>query len=262
VSEALVLYEVDGGVATITLNRPDKLNALSMAMLERIEALLARLEADHDVRAVLLTAVGERAFCVGADIKEWDAVAGGDPIAMWRAWDRPGHRIFERLARLHLPMIAAVNGLCLGGGLELALAADIRLAAEHAEFALPETKIGTQPGWTGTQRLPRLIGIARAKQMIFTGAHVRAEQAERWGLVNEVLPAGQLMSRARELAGQIAANAPLAVQFAKTILDAGQGEGLPLALEGLAAALSASTHDGREGPAAFREKRAPQFTGR
>jgi len=262
VSASLVLYEVEDGIATITLNRPEKRNAISMAMLLRLEELIAAVEAAPDVRVVVITGAGSRAFCVGADINEWDAVAGADPIAMWRAWVRPGHRVFERLARLHLPTIAVVNGFCFGGGLELALCADIRLAAEFAEFAFPETKIGTQPGWTGSQRLPRLIGAARAKQMIFTGARVRAEQAERWGLVNEVVPSGQLMDRARELASQIAANAPLAVQFAKAMVDAGQGEGRALALEGFAAALSATTDDGQEGPASFREKRPPHFTGR
>jgi enoyl-CoA hydratase len=260
-TDSQVHYEVTGPVATITFDRPEKLNALSMAMLARFESLLATLEAAKDVRVVIITGAGTRSFCVGADINEWDAVAGGDPIAMWRAWDRPGHRIFERLARLQQPTIAAVNGFCFGGGLELALSTDIRLAASNAEFALPETKIGTLPGWTGTQRLPKIIGVARTKQMIFTGARVRAEQAERWGLVNEVVPGELLIERARALAEQIADNAPLGVQFAKTVVDGGLGEGLPMALEGLAAALAATTHDGKEGPASFREKRKPLFTG-
>ncbi len=261
-SGSLVLYESEDGVATITLNRPEKHNAISMAMLLRLEELIAEIELAPGVRVVLITSASSRAFCVGADINEWEALAARDPIAMWRAWVRPGHRVFERLARLHAPTIAVVNGFCFGGGLELALCADIRLAGDSAEFAFPETKIGTQPGWTGSQRLPRLIGAARSKQMIFSGARVPAEQAERWGLVNEVVASGQLSDRARELAGQIAANAPLAVQFAKSLIDAGQGEGHPLALEGLAAALSAATEDGHEGPASFREKRPPHFTGR
>lgn len=181
---------------------------------------------------------------------------------MWRAWDRPGHRVFDRLARLHLPTIAAVNGYAFGGGLELALATDLRIASDRAEFALPETKIGTQPGWTGSQRLPALIGAARAKQMIFTGARIKADVAEKWNLVNEVVSHEQVLNRAREIANQIVTNAPLAVQFAKTIIDAGAGQGTEIALEGLAAALSATTHDGKEGPAAFREKRAAKFIGR
>lgn len=260
--DAQILFEIHDTIATLTLNRPEKLNALSLAMLEQIEAAIAALENHRDVRVVIVTGAGERAFCVGADVNEWGQLITDDPLAMWRVWDRTGHRIFERLARLHLPTLAAINGLALGGGLELALACDLRIAAEHAEFAMPEVKIGTQPGWLGSQRLPTLIGIARAKQMIFTGARISARIAERWGLVNEVVPREQLIARAHALANDIAANAPLAVQFAKTIVNAGAGYGTALALEGLAAALAATTRDGKEGPAAFREKRAPKFEGR
>ena len=261
-SDSHVLLSVQDAIATITLNRPDKLNAISMAMLGQIEGTVAELEKNRAVRVVLITGAGERAFSVGADIKEWESIIADDPLAMWRAWDRPGHRVFDRLACLQQPTIAVVNGYAFGGGLELALAADIRLAADHAEFAFPEAKIGTQPGWTGSQRLPALIGAARAKQMVFTGARIKADLAERWGLVNEIAPRDQLMARAREMANRIAANAPLAVQFAKTIVDAGAGKGLDIALEGMAAALGATTHDGQEGPAAFRERRSPRFTGK
>ena len=261
-NESQILFTIQDTIATITLNRPDKLNAISMAMLEHIETAVAQLENNRDVRVVIVTGAGDRAFSVGADIKEWEHVIADDPIAMWRAWDRPGHRVFDRLARLHLPTIAAINGYAFGGGLELALATDLRIASDRAEFALPETKIGTQPGWTGSQRLPALVGVARAKQMIFTGARIKADVAERWNLVNEVAPHDQVMMRAREIANQIAANAPLAVQFAKTIVDAGVGQGVEIALEGFAAALGATSHDGKEGPASFREKRAPNFTGR
>jgi enoyl-CoA hydratase/carnithine racemase len=257
-----IILSIEDLIATITLSRPDKLNAISLAMLEQLEAAIAQLENNRAARVVIITGAGDRAFSVGADIKEWERVIADDPIAMWRAWDRPGHRVFDRLARLHLPTIAAVNGYAFGGGLELALATDLRIASDRAEFALPETKIGTQPGWTGSQRLPALIGIARAKQMIFTGARIKADVAEKWNLVNEVVPHEQVLNRAREIANQIASNAPLAVQFAKTIIDAGVGQGVEIALEGFAAALGATTHDGKEGPAAFREKRAAKFTGR
>jgi enoyl-CoA hydratase/carnithine racemase len=257
-----IILTIEDSIATITLNRPDKLNAISLTMLEQLENCIAQLENNREVRAVIITGAGDRAFSVGADIKEWERVIADDPLAMWRAWDRPGHRVFDRLARLHLPTIAAVNGYAFGGGLELALACDLRVASDRAEFALPETKIGTQPGWTGSQRLPALIGAARAKQMIFTGARIKADVAEKWNLVNEVVSHEQVLNRAREIANQIATNAPLAVQFAKTIIDAGAGQGTEIALEGLAAALSATTHDGKEGPAAFREKRAAKFIGR
>lgn len=261
-TDSQILFSIDNLIATITLNRPDKLNAISLAMLEQLEAVVAQLENNREACVVIITSAGDRAFSVGADIKEWERVIADDPIAMWRAWDRPGHRVFDRLARLHLPTIAAINGYAFGGGLELALATDLRIASDRAEFALPETKIGTQPGWTGSQRLPALIGIARAKQMIFTGARIKADVAEKWNLVNEVVPHEQVLNRAREIANQIASNAPLAVQFAKTIIDAGAGQGTEIALEGLAAALSATTHDGKEGPVAFREKRAAKFIGR
>ena len=260
-SDTHILFAIQDNIATITLNRPEKLNAITLAMLDQIEAAVAELEKNRAVRVVIVAGAGDRAFSVGADIQAWEQVIAEDPIAMWRAWDRPGHRVFDRLARLQQPTIAAINGFAFGGGLELALACDLRLAADHAEFAFPETKIGTLPGWTGSQRLPALIGVARAKQMILTGARIQADVAERWGLVNEVVPREHLMARAQTLAQEIAANAPLAVQFAKAIVDAGAGHGAEIALEGLAAALSATTHDGKEGPAAFREKRAAKFVG-
>ena len=257
-----ILFEIKDSIATITLNRPDKLNAISLAMLEQIENCVAQLENNREARVVIVTGAGDRAFSVGADIKEWEGVIADDPIAMWRAWDKPGHRVFDRLARLHLPVIAAVNGYAFGGGLELALSTDLRIASDRAEFALPETKIGTQPGWTGSQRLPALIGVARAKQMIFTGTRIKSDVAERWNLVNEVVAHDQVLARAHEIANQIASNAPLAVQFAKTIVDAGVGQGVEIALEGFAAALGATTQDGKEGPASFREKRAAKFLGK
>jgi len=250
-----VTLTIDGHVATITLNRPEKLNALDPAMLEQLAAIAGALESRDDLRAVLLTGSGERAFSVGADINAWSALA---PLDMWRRWNREGHRVFDRLARLRQPLIAALNGYAFGGGLELALAADIRLAAAEAEFAMPEVKLGTVPGWGGTQRLARLIGEARAKQLIFSGARIDAARAERWGLVNELVPRAELLGRARELAESIAANAPVAVQIAKQLIDAG---GAGATLEALAGALAATTADGREGVAAFRERRSARFTG-
>lgn len=251
-----VLLRTSGQIATLTLNNPSKLNAISPAMLNDIEQALAELERDTAVRAVVLNGAGERAFSVGADIGAWSAL---EPLAMWRSWIREGHRVFGRLAGLRQPVIAALQGYTLGGGLELAMAADIRLATTGAELALPEVKIGTVPGWGGTSRLPALIGAARAKQLIFSGSRLDAHTAERWGLVNEVLTADDLLPRAYALAEEIAANAPVAVQLAKQLID-GQNSGA-VALETLAGALAASTNDGREGAAAFREKRVPRFEG-
>ena len=252
-----IIFTLDGAVATIILNRPDKLNAIEPAMLERLDLIAAELERRADVRVVLLMGAGERAFSVGADINAWSAL---EPLDMWRHWIRDGHRVFERLARLRQPLIAAINGYAFGGGLELALAADIRLAAAEAAFALPEVKIATIPGWTGTQRLPALIGIGRAKQLIFSGARIDATTAERWGLINEAVPRTELLSRARSLADEIAANAPISVQLAKQVID-GAGGAAGVALEALAGALAATTDDAREGVASFRERRSAQFTG-
>ena len=253
-----ILLEVDGPIATITLNRPEKLNAIDPEMLALLEDGCARLEREPDVRVVLLTGAGERAFSVGADINAWSALA---PLQMWRWWVRDGHRVFARIARLRQPVIAMLNGYTFGGGLELALAADLRVAAEGIELAQPEVKLGTVPGWGGTQRLPALIGASRAKRMILTGRRVDAATAERWGLVDEVAPREQLVARARELAHEIAANAPVAVQIAKSLIDGAGGGTTGTTLEALADALAATTADGREGVAAFRERRAPHFTG-
>ncbi len=255
-SDSLVRLDLDGPIATITLDRPDKLNALTLDMLLELETYLGGIDANQDIRVVILTGAGDRAFCVGADIHAWGAL---DPLDMWRQWIRVGHRIFDQLAGLRQPTIAALNGYTLGGGLELALATDIRLAADHIELGQPEVKLGTIPGWGGTMRLPRAIGASRAKQLIFSGSRINATKAEQWGLVNEVLSADQLMSRANELAGEIAENAPLAVQFSKQLIDGAVESGATL--EALAGALAASSADGQEGLAAFREKRSPQFKG-
>jgi enoyl-CoA hydratase len=253
-AEGRVALAVGDAVAILTLDRAAKLNALGPEMLAELERHIATIDRDNDVRVVILTGAGERAFCVGADVNAWSAL---EPLDMWRRWIREGHRVLQRLAHLRQPSIAAINGFAFGGGLELALAADIRIAAETASFAMPETKIGTLPGWAGTSRLPEAIGVARAKQMIFSGARIDAFTADRWGLVNEAVPGDGLMSRARELALEIAANAPVSVQLAKAAID-----GDAAALEALAGALAASTDDGREGIASFREKRAPRFRGR
>ena len=201
------------------------------------------------------------AFCVGADIYEWSDLS---PLEMGRRWIRDGHRIFARIARLPQPVIAVLNGYTFGGGLELALAADLRLAAEGVQLSFPEVKLGIIPGWGGTQRLAQLIGPSRAKQMIFSGERVAGEQAETWGLVNEVIPADQLAERALELAETIAANGPVAVQLTKQLIDAAfpaSGDS-GVVLETLAGSLASFTADAQEGVAAFRQRRQPQFSGR
>ncbi len=247
-----VTLEQSGQLATIRLNRPEKLNAIDPDMLARIDAIVGRLDRDPTIRVVLVAGAGGRAFSVGADVNAWAALG---PLDMWRAWTREGHRVFDRLARLRQPTIAVIDGFAFGGGLELALACDLRIAAASAEFAQPEVKIGTLPGWAGSRRLPDVIGAARAKQMIFTGARIDAATAERWGLVNEIA-AGDAMERAVAMADEIATNAPISVQLAKMAIDL-PGD----AVEAIAGALAAASADGREGIAAFREKRAAKFEG-
>jgi enoyl-CoA hydratase len=259
VADDKILLTVDGSIATVTLNRQAKLNAIDPEMLEGLESATRQIDRDQEVRVVLLTGAGERAFSVGADIDAWSAL---EPLDMWRRWIRDGYRVFQGVSRLRQPVIAILNGYALGGGLELALAADLRLAAQQSELGFPEAKLGTIPGWTGSQRLPALVGPARAKQMILTGARFDATTAERWGLVNEAVPSGELMSRARHLAAEIAANAPVSVQLAKQLMDASLGEGTAVTLEALAGALAATTEDAQEGLAAFRKRREPHFAGR
>jgi enoyl-CoA hydratase len=252
--EGRIVLVSEDGVSTLTLDRPAKLNAIGPDMLAELERLLAEIDGNADVRVVIVTGCGGRAFSVGADVNAWSAL---EPLDMWRRWIRDGHRVLQRLAQLRQPTIAAINGYAFGGGLELALATDIRIAADSATFSLPETKIGTLPGWEGTKRLPEAIGVARAKQLIFSGSRIDAAAAERWGLVNEVVALEALMDRCRVLASEIAANAPISVQLAKAIIN-----GDKAAPEAFAGALAAGTEDGREGLASFREKRSPRFSGR
>ena len=254
-----VLTAADGPIVTITLNRAEKLNAFTMTMLEALEAACARIEHDASVRAVIVASASPKAFCAGADIIDWGPLG---PQGMWAHWIRDGQRVFGRLARLRQPTIAAVGGIAFGGGLELALACDIRIAAESARFGLPEVTIGAVPGWAGSQRLPRLIGVGRAKHMMLTGEPIGAATAGAWGLASEVVPDDRLMVRALELAGRIAQNAPTAVQAVKQLADAAAGEGITTTLESLAAGFAAGTDDAREGVAAFRAKRKPKFTGK
>ncbi|MDR5835601.1 enoyl-CoA hydratase-related protein [Caballeronia sp. LZ034LL] len=246
-------------VATVTLERPDKLNALTPAMLEKLEQIARDLEADTATRVVILTGSGATAFCVGADINEWAAL---EPLDMWRRWVRRGHQVFDQWARLRQPVIAAVNGHAFGGGLELALTADVRIAATEARFALPEAFIATCPGWSGTQRLVRLIGASHAKYLALSGTRLSAADAHACGLVHEVVPREQLAVRAHELAREMAARAPVALQLTKQLVNAASGEDSAATLEAMAGALAASTQDAAEGIRSFREKRPPLYEGR
>lgn len=256
--EGGLLVDEAGGIVTVTLDRGAKLNALTPAMIDALGELALRLDARNDVRCIILTGGGERAFCVGADILVWSQLA---PLDMWRQWVRRGHRVFDLWARLRPPVIAALNGHALGGGLELAAVADIRIADERATFGLPEASIATCPGWSGTQRLTGLIGASRTKYLALTGNRIGAQEALAMGLVHEVAPAGTALGQATTLARRIAGLAPVSLQLTKQLIDAANGDGAAATLEALAGAVAAATSDAAEGLASFREKRTPYYLG-
>jgi enoyl-CoA hydratase len=251
---------VDGRIAMVTLNRPKVLNALNAAMLQELNELFAELALDEDVRVVLLAGAGGKAFAAGADIAELAEadLTSGEQLA------GSAQRIFRRIETMGKPVIACIDGFALGGGCELAMACTLRLASQSARLGQPEIKLGIIPGYGGTQRLPRLVGRGAALKMVLTGAIVDAEEALRIGLVDEVVPEGQLMERARELASLIASMPPLAIQAA--IEAVGRGADLPLdealALEASLFGQLWRTEDKREGMRAFLEKRSPVWVGR
>ena len=254
-AEQTLLVSLDGPVATITLNRPEKLNALTLPMLGALDDALLAIDADAEVRVVVIKGSGAKAFSAGADVVAWSSLA---PLDMWRTWTRTGHRVMERLESLRQPTIAALNGIAYGGGLELALACDLRLAADHVKLAAPEVGIATVPGWGMTTRLATVVGPARAKQMILTGLPIEAARAADWGLVSEVVRAADLDDATDDLAARISAQAPVAVQVAKQLIDANRPR---TSLEALGGGMTAFTDDAREGQAAFRERRTPEYGG-
>ena len=257
--ESFVRLEREGPIATVTLDRPAKLNALTPAMLDQLEQTARALDADADIRVVILIGGGAKAFCVGADINEWAAL---QPLDMWRRWVRRGHQVFDQWARLRQPVIAAINGHAFGGGLELAITGDIRIAVDTAQFALPEASIATCPGWSGTQRLVRLVGAGQAKYLALSGKRLSALDALGRGLVHEVVSVAELSSRAMTLAREMGAKAPVSLQLTKQLINAAAGEDTGATLEAIAGALAASTEDAAEGIRSFREKRTPHFLGR
>lgn len=256
--QPLIQIEKTGAVAVVTLNRPEKLNSLTPSMLDQLEAAAGNLEADTALRAVVLTGAGERAFCVGADINEWAALA---PLDMWRVWVTRGHRIFDRWATLRLPVVAAINGPAFGGGLELAAVADVRVADPAATFALPEASIATCPGWSGTQRLVSLIGPSHVKSLALTARRIDAYRAYEIGLIDEIAEPKESLKAAIAIAEKIATLAPVSVQLTKQLINAASGHGAGATLEAMAGALSATTQDAQEGMASFRERRKAQYEG-
>jgi len=257
---ANVLYEKKGSIAYVTVNRPKVLNALNTPTWTDIRAAFEVAKADPSVLGVILTGAGDKAFIAGADISE---LAHVDAYEAEES-SRFGQGVLDFIENLGKPVIAAINGFALGGGCETAMACTIRVAAEHAKFGQPEVKLGLLPGGGGTQRLPRLVGKGRALQLILTGETISAQEAYRIGLINEIVPAANLIERAEAILKQIAANAPIAVKFsleaANKGLETSQAEGL--VLEASYFGICAATEDKKEGTSAFLEKRAPQFHGR
>src|ERR1700752_3368657 len=254
-----VLYEKKGAIAYITLNRPKVLNALNQRTWQDLRAAFEDARDDADVRGVVLTGAGDKAFIAGADISELAQVTA---VQAERS-STYGQEVLNLVENLGKPVVAAINGFALGGGCETAMACTIRLATESARFGQPEVKLGVLPGGGGTQRLPRLVGKGRALQLILSGEMITAQEAYRIGLVNEVVSAADLISRAESILKQIFANAPLAVKYSLEAVNKGletsQDEGL--ALEASFFGICAGTEDKKEGASAFLEKRAPQFKG-
>ena len=247
----------EGSVATVRLNRPDRYNALGSRIVDELGQALEWVEGSQQVRTVILTGAGERAFCSGVDLKERAEMSADE---RW-AHNRALNAFADRLARLQMPTVAALNGLAFGGGLEITLACDFRIAAEGAEFSLPEVGIGIVPGAGGTQRLPRLIGPTKAKELILTGRRVSAETALDMGLVSKVVPLGSLMEEARSLAEEIAANSPLALAYAKAAVDLASETAIEQGLRYETAAIRAtlSSEDYKIGLAAFADRKKPNF---
>jgi enoyl-CoA hydratase len=253
---SLVDLDLASGVATLTLRNPARRNALSWEMLRELDEALARVEAAPEVRVVLLAGEGDRVFSAGGDIRDWGACS---PDRMGREWIREGNRVFRRLAELDAVVICLLEGDALGGGLELALAADMRLAAEGVRLGCPEVGIGAVPGWLGCARLQALVGPGRARQLILTGVPVDAALAERWGLVNEVWPREALRGRADEIARVILSRSPIAVSTAKRLLNLGLDLDRFAPAYELAATACRASADAEEGLAAFAAKRPPDW---
>jgi enoyl-CoA hydratase len=251
---------VEERVALVEINRPQALNALNAQTLDELEAALLLLKEDGGVSAAILTGVGEKAFVAGADIKQLTDLDG----LSGQKWALRGQAVFEIISAFPKPVIAAVNGYCLGGGCELAMACHIRIAAENARFGQPEVKLGLIPGYGGTQRLSRLIGPGRALELLLTGDQIDATEAHRIGLVNRVVPASELLAHCRRLATNIIANAPAALRLVIEAVNTGADIPIERALaqEAQLFGLACGTQDMKEGTLAFIEKRKPQFRGR
>ena len=256
----LVQVKIEDNLALLTLNNPP-VNALSQALLKQLDGTLDDLARSDKVRAVVVTGSGTNAFCAGADVNELATLNPEQAAGVVMI----GHGVFQKISDFPKPIIAAINNLCLGGGLELSLACDMRFASDRARFGAPEVTLGLVPAWGGTQRLPRLVGVAKAKELIFTGQMINAQEGMRIGLLNKVVPDGDEVRAAMDIAKRIAVkSSPLAVKEAKRAINKGMDGSLEdgLGLEAEAVARIADSADLREGLTAFKEKRQPRFTGK
>ena len=255
-----IRLEKKNQIAYVTIDRPKVLNALNMATMGELRTAFTDLKQDREVRVVILTGGGEKSFVAGADIGE---LQKNNPVEA-KEYTHRGQAVLDVIENLGKPVIACINGFALGGGCEIAMACTMRLASENAKLGQPEVKLGIIPGYGGTQRLPRLIGKGIAMQLLLTGEMISAQEAHRIGLVNEVVPAGQLITRAEAIAQMIIKNAPLAIQYCLEAVNHGmemtQQEGL--FLEATLFAVSCATEDKKEGTSAFLEKRAANFAGK
>jgi enoyl-CoA hydratase len=255
-----LLYETQNSTGHVKINRPEKLNALNRQTMEDLFDCFHALQDDEDIRVVILTGSGEKAFAAGADINE---LALETPVE-GKETSQFGQQVLNLIENLGKPVIAAINGLALGGGCELAMACTLRIAAETARMGQPEVKLGLIPGYAGSQRLPRLVGKCRAMELILTGEPITASEAHRIGLVNQVVPAAELLPTAEKLAQKIIANAPLAIKFAMEAVN--HGMEMPAAegqfMESTLFGLCCTTADMKEGTRAFLEKRPAKFTGK
>ena len=255
-----LLYDKRNAISYVTINRPEKLNAMNRKVMEELFDCFQALQMDEEVRVVILTGSGEKAFVAGADINE---LALQGPVE-GKETARFGQQVLDLIENLGKPVIAAINGFAVGGGCELAMACTLRIAADTARLGQPEVKIGLLPGYGGSQRLPRLVGKCRALELILTGEPITAPEAHRMGLVNQVVPAPELLAAAEKLARKIIANAPLAIRFALEAVNHGmemsaaEGRFLEATLFGLCC----TTADMKEGTRAFLEKRPAKFVGK
>ena len=256
IGDKRIHLDVEDHLALITIARPEKLNALDYEMVLALELAAHLIDGMQSIRAAIITGEGEKSFCAGGDIEAWSKWS---PENFGLAWVRHGHRAFDALARLRVPLIAALNGHTLGGGFELAATADFRIAESHVKLGSPETGLGIIPGWSGTQRTVRRFGAQIVRRMALLGETYTAQQALALSIVDHVVPKGQSLTAAKQMAAQLAARGPLATSVTKMLINGAEGEEVERPLEALAGLAVAGGLELQQGIAAFREKRKPEF---